>query len=72
MKINILFLCDRQACTGCSEECLHTSDIRHSVHYKDQLMQKVLIDVADPMLFDFVRCANGSYIFFENREGEEK
>ena len=68
MKIEILFKCDGQACKDCCGECSHTSDNGHSIYYKDQLIQKALVDVADPMLFDFVRCANGAYIFFENRD----
>lgn len=31
--MNIFYLCDRQACEKCSEECTHTSDITHAKNF---------------------------------------
>lgn len=36
VNIIILYLCDREACEYCSNECKHTSDITHAIH-KDTL-----------------------------------
>lgn len=30
--IKLLYLCDRKACSNCSKECKHTSNIEHAIN----------------------------------------
>ena len=31
-NFDVLYICDRQACENCYEECMHTSDTEHAIH----------------------------------------
>lgn len=32
----IFYICDREQCENCHDECKHTTDIKHSVNYKER------------------------------------
>jgi len=31
---DVLYLCDRQKCTNCTNHCTHTYDIKHAINFK--------------------------------------
>ena len=33
-EIKVLYICDREKCADCYEECMHTTDITHAKNFK--------------------------------------
>ena len=55
--IKLLYLCDRKACSNCSNECKHTSNIEHAINRSD----------LDGNFFEFIE-GDGEILMFEKAD----
>ena len=50
--VKILYICDGKKCDNCSEECFHTSDIRHAASFHEtepNLYVQNIIQLSQPI-----------------------